>query len=96
VTHDGTFPHIGPRRLSSVREAAGADYRLVVAADCGSDGDPEVRRVQTDALFRGEGKVAAGVSGGPIADIGPFAARRPGYGGRQTSCSHTQRCVCRL
>jgi len=37
--------------LSTVRHAADADYRLIVVADCCSDGDPEVHRVLTEKVF---------------------------------------------
>jgi nicotinamidase-related amidase len=37
--------------LSTLRYAADADYRLVVAADCCADGDPEVHRVLTEKVF---------------------------------------------
>jgi nicotinamidase-related amidase len=37
--------------LSTVRHAADADYRLVVVADCCSDGDQEVHRVLTEKVF---------------------------------------------
>jgi nicotinamidase-related amidase len=37
--------------LSTVRHGADADYRLVVVADCCSDGDAEVHRVLTEKVF---------------------------------------------
>jgi nicotinamidase-related amidase len=37
--------------LSTVRHAADADYRIVVVADCCSDGDLEVHRVLTEKVF---------------------------------------------
>jgi nicotinamidase-related amidase len=37
--------------LSTIRHAADADYRLVVAADCCSDPDPEVHRVLVEKVF---------------------------------------------
>lgn len=37
--------------LSTVREAADRDYRLVVLSDCCLDGDPEVHRVLTEKVF---------------------------------------------
>jgi len=37
--------------LSTVREAADADYELVVLADCCRDGDEEVHRVLTQKVF---------------------------------------------
>jgi nicotinamidase-related amidase len=37
--------------LSTIREAADRDYRLVVLSDCCLDGDPEVHRVLTEKVF---------------------------------------------
>lgn len=37
--------------LSTVRHAADDDYRLVVAADCCADRNPEVHRVLTEKIF---------------------------------------------
>jgi nicotinamidase-related amidase len=37
--------------LSTLREAADRDYRLVVLSDCCLDGDPEVHRVLTEKVF---------------------------------------------
>jgi nicotinamidase-related amidase len=43
--------------LSTLRYAADADYRLVVAADCCADGDPEVHRVLTEKVFQRQADV---------------------------------------
>ena len=37
--------------LSTIRHAADADYRLLVARDCCSDADPEVHRVLVEKVF---------------------------------------------
>jgi nicotinamidase-related amidase len=46
--------------LSTVRHAADADYRLVVAADCCADGDAEVHRVLTEKVFPRQARVVTG------------------------------------
>lgn len=43
--------------LSTVRHAADADYRIVVAADCCGDADPEVHRCLMDKVFPRQGTV---------------------------------------
>jgi nicotinamidase-related amidase len=43
--------------LSTVRQAADLDYRLVVLAGAGLDGDPEVHRVLTEKVFRRQADV---------------------------------------
>lgn len=45
--------------LSTVRHAADADYRIVIAADCCADGDAEVHRVLTEKVFPRQAKVAS-------------------------------------
>jgi nicotinamidase-related amidase len=37
--------------LSTLRHAADADYKVVVAEDCCADRDPEVHRVLTEKVF---------------------------------------------
>jgi nicotinamidase-related amidase len=55
--------------LSTLREAADRDYRLVVLADACGDGDPEVHRVLTEKVFPRQAEVltveawAAGLAG---------------------------------
>jgi nicotinamidase-related amidase len=46
--------------LSMLRHAADADYRLVVAADCCADADPEVHRVLTEKVFPRQAMVTTG------------------------------------
>jgi nicotinamidase-related amidase len=46
--------------LSTLRHAADADYRLVVAADCCADADPEVHRVLTEKVFPRQASVTSG------------------------------------
>lgn len=46
--------------LSTVRYAADADYRVIVAADCCGDGDPEVHRVLTEKVFPRQARVTTG------------------------------------
>jgi len=43
--------------LSTVRQAADADYRLVVLADCCADRDAEVHRVLTEKVFPRQAEV---------------------------------------
>ncbi len=43
--------------LSTVREAADLDYRITVVEDCCLDGDPEVHRVLTRAVFPRQAQV---------------------------------------
>ncbi len=43
--------------LSTLRHAADADYRLIVASDCCSDRDAEVHRVLLDKVFSRQAKV---------------------------------------
>ena len=43
--------------LSTLREAADRDYRLVVLADACADGDPEVHRVLTEKVFPRQAEV---------------------------------------
>lgn len=45
--------------LSTLRHAADADYRIVVAADCCGDLDPEVHRVLTEKVFVRQATVVA-------------------------------------
>lgn len=45
--------------LSTVREAADRDYRLVVVSDCCLDRDPEVHRVLTEKVFPRQAEVVA-------------------------------------
>jgi nicotinamidase-related amidase len=44
--------------LSTVRQAADADYRIVVVKDCCADGDDEVHRVLTEKVFLRQATVA--------------------------------------
>ncbi len=37
--------------LSTLRDAADQDYRMVVIGDCCADADPEVHRVLTEKVF---------------------------------------------
>lgn len=46
--------------LSTVRHAADADYKIVVAADCCADPDPEVHRVLIEKVFPRQARVASG------------------------------------
>jgi len=43
--------------LSTLRHAADADYRIIVASDCCSDRDPEVHRVLLEKVFPRQAKV---------------------------------------
>ncbi|HET8607004.1 MAG TPA: isochorismatase family cysteine hydrolase [Gaiellaceae bacterium] len=45
--------------LSTLREAADRDYRLVVVSDCCLDRDPEVHRVLTEKVFPRQAEVVA-------------------------------------
>ena len=46
--------------LSTVRYAADADYRIVVAADCCADNDAEVHRVLLEKIFPRQARVTTG------------------------------------
>jgi nicotinamidase-related amidase len=46
--------------LSTLRQAADMDYRMVVLADCSADADPEVHRVLTEKLFPRQADVMTG------------------------------------
>ena len=48
--------------LSTLRDAADADYQIVVAADCCADPDPEVHRVLTEKVFARQTTVTDGAS----------------------------------
>jgi nicotinamidase-related amidase len=43
--------------LSTVRQAADLDYRLIVLADACADRDPEVHRVLTEKVFPRQAQV---------------------------------------
>ena len=43
--------------LSTLRQAADLDFRLVVLADACADGDPEVHRVLTEKVFPRQAQV---------------------------------------
>ena len=43
--------------LSTLRQAADADYGLVVVKDCCADGDEEVHRVLTEKIFPRQAQV---------------------------------------
>lgn len=45
--------------LSTLREAADRDYRLIVLSDCCLDGDPEVQRVLMEKVFPRQAEVLA-------------------------------------
>jgi nicotinamidase-related amidase len=46
--------------LSTLRQAADMDYRMVVLADCSADADPEVHRVLTEKIFPRQADVMSG------------------------------------
>jgi tRNA-Thr(GGU) m(6)t(6)A37 methyltransferase TsaA len=69
--------------LSTLRQAADLDYRLVVLADCCLDADPEVHRVLTDKVFARQADVmtveqwTSSLPGMPAAE--PVVARPVGW-----------------
>jgi len=46
--------------LSTVRQAADADYRLVVLSDCCADRDPEVHRCLVEKVFPRQATIMTG------------------------------------
>ncbi len=46
--------------LSTLRQAADADYRLIVLSDCCADRDPEVHRCLLDKVFPRQAKIMTG------------------------------------
>ena len=63
--------------LSTVREAADRDYRLLVLADCCADRDPEVHRVLLERVFPCQADVVASADLDALLDGGAGAIPRP-------------------
>ena len=63
--------------LSSLRDAADADYRLYVLSDATADPDPEVHRVLTEKVFPRQADV---IQTDDLSALGKSSQARPGRG----------------